>query len=96
MSYSERYKGVPRVSSSLSRTIHAELCKIAENVDFTHHRYMGKAKRNRSLGSVTALVMEIALADPEVRDKVYEKLRKHMVDNGKHWSPSFFYLDVYH
>lgn len=94
-SYAEHYAGVPRVSSSMSRTIYAELESIGQQVDFRLPRYMTKAKRNRSMGSVVALVCEVALSDPVVRELFHARLKLHMKDAGAHWTPSTKYTDVY-
>lgn len=94
-SYAEHYSGVPRISSSMSRTIYAELENIGQQIDFRLPRYMTRAKRNRSMGSVVALVCEVALADPKVRDLYYARLKLHMKDAGAHFTAGSNWSDVY-
>lgn len=89
--YGETYNTSPRVTSTYSRTIYEELVKIADNVDFRHPRFLNRAKRNRSVGSAQALVVELALTD----DHFKEKLRRFMIDGGRHWQPVTHYTDKY-
>lgn len=91
MSIGESYDYSPRVTSTHSRTIFAELEKIADNIDFRHPIFARRMKRNRSLGSAQALIVELALTD----EKFQQRLKKYMVEGGKHWYPSIHYLDKY-
>lgn len=91
MSIGESYDYAPRVTSTHSRTIFAELEKIADNIDFRHPIFARRMKRNRSLGSAQALIVELALTD----EKFQERLRKYMVEGGKYWYPSINYMDRY-
>lgn len=95
MSIGESYKTPPRVASTYSRTIFEELEKIANNIDFRHPRFNGKHKRNRSLGSAQALIVELALTDERITKILYPILRSFMVERGKHWIPQVYYRDKY-
>lgn len=90
--YGDRFKGVPRISSSVSRTVYAELINILDNIDFREPRFMTRAKRNRALGSAAALVLEQALSDA---DWVAKKLKPLMIDEGEHYTHLGYYADKY-
>lgn len=91
MSLGESYYNSPRVTSTYSRTMYEELEKVANNLDFRKPVFRGKKKRNRSLGSVQALIVELALND----DKFQERLREFMVLGGENWYPTIYYKDKY-
>ena len=91
MSLGESYDRNLRVTSMYSRTIFAELEKISDNIDFRHPRFMTKAKRNRSLGSVQAFIVELALTD----DKFVDKLRQFMLGGGREYRRTTTYTDKY-
>lgn len=95
MSIGESYKNPPRIASTYSRTIFEEIEKIANNVDFRHPRFQGKYKRNRSLGSAQALIVELALTDERITKILHPILRSYMVEGGKHWIPIVHYKDKY-
>ncbi len=91
MSLGETYNRNLRATSMYTRTVFAELEKIADNIDFRHPRFMCKAKRNRSLGSAQAFIVELALTD----EKFVEKLRQYMVGGGEDYIATFNYTDRY-
>ncbi|ALA07133.1 hypothetical protein SECTIM467_3 [Brevibacillus phage SecTim467] len=88
---SERYKGHPRISSTVSRTMYDLLGHIADNMDFNQPKFARRMKRNRSHGSVMAFIVELALDDPEF----VKRLRKHMINDGKFYIHKLDYLDRY-
>jgi hypothetical protein len=81
----------PRVSSTYNHSIYQELINISNNIDFSHHRFFNRHKRNRSLGSVQAFIVELALSD----DQFMKKLRAYMIDGGKHYIQTSIYLNRY-
>lgn len=91
MSLSESYEYQPRVTSTYRRTIYEELEKISQHIDFRHPIFRGRHKRNRSLGSVQALIVELALTD----EQFLEKLRRFMINGGRDWKPTIHYFDRY-
>lgn len=92
MSLGESYNRQLRATSMYSRSIYAELEKISDNIDFRHARFMQKSKRNRSIGSTQAFIVELALTD----EQFLANLRKFMVNNGRDWTPAIRYFDAYH
>ncbi len=91
MALGESYDRNLRATSMYTRTIYAELEKISDNIDFRHPRFMCKAKRNRSLGSAQAFIVELALTD----EAFVQKLKKYMVGGGREYIPTFNYTDRY-
>lgn len=91
MDIGESYGEYLRVTSTHSRTIYSELLKISDNIDFRHPRFARRQKRNRSVGSAQAFIVELALTD----EKFLARLRDYMIDNGKHWRPHIHYMDKY-
>lgn len=85
------YNEPPRVTSSYSWSIYQELEKIAENIDFRHPRFINRKKRNRSLGSVQAFIVELALTD----ERFIQKLKRYMVAGGTYYVPTINYSDRY-
>lgn len=81
----------PRVTSQYSRSMYDEIIKLSDHIDFRHHRFNYKSKRSRSLGSVQAFIVELALTDKQF----LIKLRKYMLNNGRGWSPTIHYRDRY-
>jgi hypothetical protein len=88
---SESYKKLPRVSSTHDRHTYDALAELADLIDFNHPIFEGKPMRNRSLGSVQALIVEIALQN----EQVLEKLRNYMVLGGQDWYPILHYRRRY-
>jgi hypothetical protein len=91
VSLGETYDRNMRATSVHSRTIYAELEKISWSIEFNHPRFMNKTKRNRSLGSVQALIVELALVDPAF----LKRLKQFMVHGGKEWVPRIAEQDLY-
>lgn len=81
----------PRVNSTYRESIYKELIKISDNIDFSHHRFFNKQKRNRSLGSAQAFIVELALSD----EQFLKKLRGFMIDGGVHYIHANIYRDQY-
>lgn len=88
---SETYDKYCRVISTHKRSLFDELVQISDNIDFSHPRFMSKHKRNRSLGSAQAFIIELALTD----DYFIDKLRKYMINEGKDYCPTISYIDTY-
>lgn len=88
---SETYSNYCRVSSTHKRSIYDELVKISDHMDFNHPMFMNKHKRNRSLGSAQAFIVELALTD----EQFLKKLRQYMMDKGKEYAPVISYVDRY-
>lgn len=91
MSLGESYKRNPRVTAMFSRSIYDQLCHIADNIDFNQPIFAGRMKRNRSLGSVVAFIVELALTD----EQFIRKLRRFMINGGKHYIHHINYYDRY-
>ena len=91
MPISEAYRKPPRVTSTYSRTMFDELCRIAEEIDFSRPIFEGRFKRNRSLGSVQAFIVELAFCN----DDFQKLLRQYMMYCGKYWTPIVYYHDRY-
>jgi hypothetical protein len=91
VSLGESYDRQLRATSMYTRTIFAELEKVSDQIDFRHPRFMNKAKRNRSLGSAQAFIVELALTD----EVFVKKLRQYMVGGGQGYIPTFTYTDRY-
>lgn len=81
-----------RITSTYRDGVFREMLKIAEQIDFSHPSFRFKRKRNRSAGSVQALIVELAIQDATFR----AKLRTYMRESGRDWKPAFIYLDCYH
>ncbi|MGF9907078.1 hypothetical protein [Brevibacillus porteri] len=91
MDIGETHVELPRVSSTHSRVMYVNLIQIADNLDFRNPIFHGRAKRNRSLGSAQAFVVELALADQVFR----EKLKRYMIGGGKQFIYLSDYMDRY-
>lgn len=91
MDLGETHEELPRVTSTHSRTMYSNLIQVADNLDFRNPIFYGKAKRNRSLGSAQAFIVELALAEPQFR----EKLKKFMIGQGKNFVYTSDYLNRY-
>ena len=95
MTIGESYRYSPRVTSTHRRTIFEELEKIANNVDFRNAVFKNRFKRNRSLGSAQAIIVELALTDEVMAERLQHILRGYMVEKGRHWHPTVDYRDKY-
>ncbi|WP_103110490.1 hypothetical protein [Brevibacillus reuszeri] len=91
MDIGETHVELPRVISTHSRVMYGNLIQVADNLDFRNPIFNGRAKRNRSLGSAQAFIVELALADRSFR----EKLKRFMIGGGKQFVYTSDYLDVY-
>lgn len=87
----EDHYDVPRIASKYSRSIYTTLWNIASHLDGRSPIMMTKRKRSHSMGSVQALIVELALTD---QDFVH-KLRLFMVNQGKDYVHHTNYTDTY-
>jgi hypothetical protein len=88
---SESYTKLPRVTSTHERHTYDALAELADLIDFNHPKLKNKSMRNRSLGSVQTLIVEIALQNEDV----LKTLRKYMVLEGRDWYPILHYRQKY-
>lgn len=91
MLISEHKNASPSANSIYSRATFQNLLTLAEHFDFTDPIFLNKRKRNRSVGSVQSLIVELALQDEDF----IKKLRSFMLYNGLHWKPYSSYADKY-
>lgn len=84
---SESYKRLPRITSTYNRYYYDMIVELSELIDFNHPVFRGKSVRNRSLGSVQMLLVEMALQN----DEVLQTLKKYMIWRGMDWTPVNFY-----
>lgn len=91
MDIGETFEELPRVTSTHSRVMYGNLIQVADNLDFRNQLFTRRAKRNRSIGSAQAFVVELALADPNFR----KELQKFMIGGGKRFLYTSDYLDRY-
>lgn len=88
---SESYTKLPRTNSTHSRQTYDTLAELAGLIDFNHPKLKHRAMRNHSLGSVQTVLVEMALQN----DDILNKLRQYMVLDGKDWKPIIYYRDKY-
>ncbi|MEC0276878.1 hypothetical protein [Peribacillus frigoritolerans] len=81
----------PRVNSTYKASIYNELIKISDNIDFSHHQFYNRQKRNRSLGSAQAFIVELALMD----EQFMKKLRGYMIEGGRNYVQANVYINQY-
>ncbi|GED34994.1 hypothetical protein BCE02nite_61350 [Brevibacillus centrosporus] len=91
MDIGESFEELPRVTSTHSRVMYGNLIQVADNLDFRNAIFARRAKRNRSIGSAQAFVVELALADPKFRNN----LQSFMIGEGKRFVYTSDYLDRY-
>ncbi len=84
---SESYTKLPRTTSTHNRFIYDSLVELADLMDFNHPIFDGKSVRNRSVGSVQTVLVEMALQNEDI----LQQLRKYMVLQGKDWTPVHYY-----
>lgn len=84
---SESYEKLPRVTSTHDRFYYDMLAELGDLVDFNHPIFKGRSLRNRSLGSVQTVLVEMALQNNDILNK----LRDYMVLNGRDWTPVTYY-----
>lgn len=87
---SESYVKLPRVTSTHDRFIYDNLVELADLIDFNHPAFKNRSMRNRSLGSVQTVLVEMALQNEEI----VSKLKEYMVLQGKDWIPSKHYYST--
>lgn len=91
MDIGETFAELPRVTSTHSRVMYGNLIQLADNLDFRNPVFAGRAKRNRSVGSAQAFVVEIAMADRMFR----ERIKRYMIAEGKQFVYMADYMDRY-
>lgn len=91
MDLGETFTDLPRVTSTHSLVTYGNLLRAADNLDFRQEIFRYRAKRNRSIGSAQAFIVELALADREFR----ERLKKYMIAGGKGFMYESDYIDRY-
>lgn len=91
MDIGETFVELPRMTSTHSRVMYGNLIQIADNLDFRNSVFAGRAKRNQSVGSAQAFVVELALADQMFR----ERLKRYMIAGGKQFVYTADYMDRY-
>jgi hypothetical protein len=91
----DSYEKYLRVISMHSRTMFCQLEQLSLNLDFRLPIFEGRGKRNRSLGSVQALLVELMLTDEDIRPIAIKKLKQLMINAGKNYEPSLDYTDAY-
>lgn len=84
---SESYHKLPRVTSTHDRHYYDMLVDLSDLIDFKNPIFYGRSMRNRSLGSVQTVLVEMALQN----DDILENLKNYMVLRGKDWKPIKFY-----
>ena len=75
----ETHSTAPRVNSSHLRRTYSKLVQLSEHLNFNSPVFDGMLKRNRSLGSVQAFIVELALADTRF---VEENLKPFCIADG--------------
>jgi hypothetical protein len=80
---SESYTKLPRVTSTHDRYYYDMLVELSDLIDFNLPIFNGKSLRNRSLGSVQTILVEMALQN----DDILNNLRNYMILKGKDWTP---------
>jgi hypothetical protein len=80
-----------RINSTYRESVYKEISKISDNIDFSDPRFFNRQKRNRSLGSAQAFIVELALSD----ERFIEKLRTYMVDGGRGYIKTNLYINSY-
>lgn len=80
---SEAFNESPRVSSTHSRNIYDELLRISRHINFNHTLFINRRKRNNSISSVQAFIVELALTN----ESFCNYLKEFMVLGGEEWTP---------
>ncbi|MDH4620107.1 hypothetical protein [Brevibacillus sp. AY1] len=91
MDIGESFVELPRVTSTHSRVMYGNLIQLADNLDFRNPVFARRAKRNRSVGSAQAFIVELALADWAFR----ERLKRYMITGGTQFIYTADYMDRY-
>lgn len=91
-SSSEVFKSQPRVNSSYGRAYYDELVELSRHIDFSDSVFANHHKRNHSIGSTQAFIVELALTFQPFMDE----LKKHMKRGGENYIPvAVNYSDKY-
>lgn len=88
---SESYYKPPRVNSTHDRHTYDALIELSSLIDFNHPVFNGRSLRNRSLGSVQTVLVELALENEDILNQ----LKKYMIESGKDWTPILYYAKKY-
>ena len=86
----ESYDNLPRVNSVHLRTTYSKLIQVANNINFNTPVFHGMAKRNRSLGSAQAFIVELALGNQSFVEKM---LKPFMLYGGENLILGTHYMD---
>lgn len=86
----ESFKELPRINSVHLRTTYSKLIQVSNNINFNTPVFDNMAKRNRSLGSAQAFIVEQALGDPKFVDKM---LKPFMLYGGENLILGTHYMD---
>lgn len=86
----EAYHELPRVNSVHVRTTYSKLIQVSNNINFNTPVFEGMAKRNRSLGSAQAFIVELALGNQQFVDKM---LKPFMLYGGENLILGTHYMD---
>lgn len=86
----ESYYNMPRVNSVHLRTTYSRLIQVSNNINFNTPVFDGMAKRNRSLGSAQAFIVELALSNPSFVDRL---LKPFMLYGGENLMLGQDYMD---
>lgn len=76
---SETYVNIPRATSSHMRWTYDNLVDLSNIINFNHPNLKHYHMRNRSVGSVQALIVELALQDDDFR----LKLEKYFIKDSR-------------
>jgi len=79
--YEGNHEIYERVTSTYTGMNFFTLEEVCKNIDFRHPRFNERCKRNRSLGSAQAFIVELALQD----EQFMNKLKTYMKDGGKNF-----------
>lgn len=86
----ESYYELPRVNSVHLRPTYSKLIQVSNNINFNTPVFEGMAKRNRSLGSAQAFIVELALSDKHFIERM---LKPFMLYGGENFMIGTHYLD---
>jgi len=78
--FGEAYNTMPRVNSVHLRSTYSKIIQVSNNIDFNTPVFINMAKRNRSLGSAQAFIVELALNNQTFVDRL---LKPFMMYGGE-------------